>query len=150
MIYDQIIFSDVFTQNHPLLREAMEYLRQCPADKPEGRYTIRGEDIYASVFTYQTGPAATKVFEGHRRYIDIQVVLSGVEMIDMVSSEGLSIKTPYDAEKDVIFYDSPKIFSSIVLRPGFFALLGPQDLHRPGVCLAQPETVRKLVIKVRV
>ena len=47
------------------------------------------------------------------------------------------------------YWQCGKGYSSVVLRPGRFALLYPQDVHRPARALAGSQKVRKLVLKAR-
>ncbi|MBN2211649.1 MAG: YhcH/YjgK/YiaL family protein [Sedimentisphaerales bacterium] len=149
MIYDRMVFADAYNGHHPRLRQTIEFIRRCPADQASGRYEIQGNDIYAIVAEYETGSAETKRFEGHQRYIDVQVLLAGAERMDVAISDDLTVDEPYHKEKDVIFYKAPQEYTSLVLRPGYIVILYPQDIHRAGVCLTQPQRVRKLVVKVR-
>ena len=44
----------------------------------------------------------------------------------------------------------PEQFTSMLLEPGNFAVLYPDDIHRPGRMIGEPRQVRKMVLKVRV
>ena len=60
----------------------------------------------------------------------------------------LPVTKEYNSEKDVCFYDSPVAFTSLVMQAGNFAILYPQDYHRPGLHLTEPAEVRNMVIKI--
>ncbi|HNX90527.1 MAG TPA: YhcH/YjgK/YiaL family protein [Candidatus Omnitrophota bacterium] len=114
-----------------------------------GRYEIDGDKMYAMVSVYKTKPADTLFFEGHKKYIDVQIVLSGEERLDVAVLPDPRIKEPYSDEKDIMFIDTPKEYLSFILRPGKFLLLKPGDYHRPCCSLKNVEDVRKVVIKIR-
>lgn len=116
----------------------------------DGRYDIQGNDIYAMVQSYATEALENKRLESHRRYIDIQYIVSGKEVIGWLPIEGLKVMTPYSDENDVVFYHNSECMSQLVLTPGMFAVFYPCDAHRPGCFLDKPERVRKIVIKVKI
>jgi biofilm protein TabA len=128
----------------------LAYLQSFDLDTPDGRYTLDGDDLFALVQSYGTGPATGKKFEAHRAYIDIQFVARGSERILHTRSEGLAVEIPYLEEKDVEFFADPYASSSILLGPGDFAIFFPNDAHKPG-CMAGGRTeVKKVVVKVSV
>jgi len=63
----------------------------------------------------------------------------------------LTIRTPYDKEQDVMFYDPPAEGGvAFTLEPGSFAVLFPQDAHMTQLLDQRPVTIKKLVMKVSV
>jgi YhcH/YjgK/YiaL family protein len=119
-------------------------------DTPDGRYNIKGPDLYALVQSYMTEAPENKKLESHRRYIDVQYIVSGKEVIGWLPTEGLKAMTPYSEEKDVVYYHNSECMSHLVLTPGMFAVFYPHDAHRPGCFLDKPEQVRKIVVKVKI
>jgi YhcH/YjgK/YiaL family protein len=123
---------------------------EAPAD---GRHELEGQELYASLSTYETGDPAAKSFEAHRRYIDIQAVLRGREELFWSPLAGLAERRAYSAAEDAAFFaDPPGGGTALALEPGAFVVLFPQDAHKPG-CRPAGEgarQVRKLVIKVLV
>ena len=117
---------------------------------PDGKYEIKGDDIYAMVKSYTTDSPENKKLESHRRYVDIQYIVSGLEVIGWLPIEGLKVMTPYSEEKDVVFYHNSEGMSRLVLTPGMFAVFYPHDAHRPGCFLDKPGQVRKIVVKVKI
>jgi len=145
----------------PMLDRGLEALRRltgeaaasrahAPAD---GRYELEGEELYASLSTYLTGEPAGKPFEAHRRYIDIQAVLSGREALYWAPLAGLRPRGGYSEAEDITLHEDPMDGGAgLSLEPGAFVVLFPQDAHKPGCCTARGgiQQVRKLVLKVRV
>jgi biofilm protein TabA len=118
---------------------------ECEAD---GRYEIRGQEIFAIVQSYHTESAADKKIESHNKYVDIQYILSGREVIGWFPVAALSESTPYSEEKDAIFYQPADTMTPIIMAPGTFSIFFPQDAHQPGCIFHKAEPVRKIVVKV--
>lgn len=128
----------------------LRWLRQMGAGIGDGRHEIDGDDVFALVSTYQTGPATEKRFESHRVYVDLQYVAAGTERILHAPADGLAAETPYDAEKDIVFYTEPPFSSSLLMRTGDLAVFRPGDGHKPGCMAGGRHEVKKVVVKVRV
>jgi YhcH/YjgK/YiaL family protein len=127
------------------------FIRGLNSNAASGKYEVRGTDILAAVFEYETKPFLDAVLESHREYNDIQIVLSGREFGMAADSRMLEISEPYDSEKDIIFYRKPMAFMShLRFVPGFFAVFFPEDAHITQIMASgKPEPVKKAVIKVR-
>lgn len=117
---------------------------------PLGRNDIDGDDVFANVQEYDTVPAAEKQLEAHRRYYDVQFVVSGEELLQYTQLEGLPECQPFNEGDDFGLYETPAQVTNVVLRAGDMAVLAPEDAHKPGCTLgAAPCHVRKIVVKVR-
>lgn len=119
------------------------------AELPCGRVDIDGDDVFANVQRYDTVPAAQKDLEAHRRYFDVQFVVSGEEQIEVAPLAGLPETRPFDEEGDFGLYETPAETTAVVLRAGDFAVLAPEEAHKPGCALGEPCAVCKIVVKVR-
>lgn len=128
----------------------LAFLRNFDPDTAEGRYPLDGDDLFALVQRYQTGPAAEKRFETHREYIDIQYVASGEERILYVPAYGLQATAPYDESADIEFFAEPGASSSFLLRSGQFAIFFPHDAHKPGCMAGGRSDIMKVILKVRI
>jgi YhcH/YjgK/YiaL family protein len=114
------------------------------------RYDIDADDLYAPVSEYITKNEEDASFEAHQKYIDIQYVINGVEMMCIAPiSQKKDILVPYDATKDVEFMTVTQ-YSSIKATPDRFFIFFPSDIHRPCVKVGENSKVRKIVIKVKV
>ena len=118
------------------------------ASMADGMHQIEGEAAYAIITTYDTRPEEEGTWEAHRRYVDIQCVLSGRERLGYAPLGQMTAKGDYGEAKDVVFLDGDGSF--FTMGPGMFAVFGPEDAHMPGVAVGEPEQVRKVVVKVRV
>lgn len=109
------------------------------------------DGIYAIEQAYETRTRADSVFESHRRYQDIQVIVAGEETMAVSDIGRLSVTQPYVAEKDVILYGDCAEASVLRFSAGEAAVYFPADGHMP--CLrvgAGAGLVHKTVIKVPV
>jgi len=118
-------------------------------EQADGRCEIAGEDLYATVMSYQTRQQADRRQETHRRYADIQIMLEGEERILLAPAGEVGEGSGYQAEKDCEMFDLPPQHSTLRLRTREFAIFFPGEAHQPGVALGEPAWVRKVVIKVR-
>jgi biofilm protein TabA len=144
----------------PQLDRGLEALRRLAGESAasrahtpaDGRHELAGEELYGSLSTYLTGEPAGKPFEAHRKYIDIQAVLEGRETLYWAPLAGLRVRSGYSEAEDIAtFEDPPAGGVGLVLEPGVFVVLFPQDAHKPGCRTGgRGENVRKLVLKVRV
>jgi YhcH/YjgK/YiaL family protein len=131
------------------------YLVSLDSGAADGRTDIRGNDIFAVVSTYETRPVQECRFEAHRRYADIQLLLSGAEEIGWAPLEGPAPTVPHDEQKDVGFFEPPAGgYTRVALMPGIAAVFFPRDAHMPQITPAGAggsegaAKVRKVVIKV--
>jgi YhcH/YjgK/YiaL family protein len=116
---------------------------------PVGKYELRGQSLYALVDEYMTRPRQACRLETHRRYIDVQYVVRGSELMGYAPAISLTPEGPYDRERDVQFHRGHADF--LLLRQGMFAVMMPSDAHMPGVAVdGQPAAVKKIVVKAAV
>ena len=115
-----------------------------------GKHEVHGDDIFYVVNEYETAPVEEGRLEIHRKYLDIQYIVSGVECIGYAPLAGLVEETPYNGKKDLGFYEYTPVMSKLVLKQGMFAIFWPNEPHMPGRCIGNTsEKVRKIVIKIR-
>ena len=129
---------------------AFEFMaRAVKEDLPARRYELDGSELYAFIQEYDT--RTDSKWEGHRKYIDIQYIISGVEVMDVSDIGRLAEVTPYDEAKDVAFFeDKGDGFTRCAVHGGEYAVFFPEDIHRPGLCLDAPAPVKKIVVKVKI
>lgn len=100
---------------------------------------------------YRTRPAAGLQLEAHRRYIDVQYLVEGREVIHWAPLATLTdVTLPYDAAKDAAFFAGTGGEVPLRLAAGQFAILFPDDAHAPCCAWDAPEDVLKVVVKVAI
>jgi len=112
---------------------------------PIGRHEV-GLGAFAIMQEYETKPLSQGAFEAHRKYIDIQYVISGCEQIGWAPLPSLTETSDYDEEKDIQWFSGEG--SMLLVPAGTFMILRPNDAHRPCIQVGQQAHVRKVVVKV--
>jgi len=151
MIVDRIENIGLYAGLPERLRKALEILQDDGlADKQDGQYQVDGNNIFYIVERYRTVEAQQGKFEAHRKYIDIQVVLDGAEMIGWAPVDQLEVAEPYNPERDYLLLETPKTFTQVKLAKGMFTIFFPSDAHMPRCHSNIVSDVVKVVVKVRV
>ena len=152
MIYDSVDNIATYCDEDDAISIAVDFIEDFDLSQPDGRYEIHGDEVFALVQTVTTADASEKSFESHENYVDVQMVLEGVERHDLVllDIEDLEIEQDYDSEKDVMLFKAPKHFSTIIMKPGMFVVYGPDDAHRPCCCVGKPGKIRKVCVKIKI
>ncbi len=136
----------------PALRKAFAFLSKPGLlDLPDGRVDLDGDRVYALIQRYATMPAGAPKFEYHRKYIDVQFIVAGSEIIGWAPRENMSVTDDYDTGKDVCFGTVAEgAWTPVHLGAGKLAVLWPEDAHAPKLAAGSPSTVVKIVVKVAV
>ncbi len=121
-------------------------LRALEEDLADGKYDLEN-GAYAFVSTYVTKPIKDGLYEAHRAFTDVQLILQGQEIIGITSiskmHEGECVKEyEYDIELYRVSGGNLNVLSS-----GDYLILTSQNAHMPGVS-HNPSTTKKLVIKI--
>jgi biofilm protein TabA len=150
MIVDKIENAHLYTPLNDQLAKAFEILTdKALSQKADGRYEVDGDKLYYIVQHYATKPVEECKLEAHKKYIDVQFIVSGQEIVYYTTVNGLKIETPYDQTKDVAFYKVPADITAVNLTQGMFCILFPQDAHIPCCRVNGLSNVHKVVVKVR-
>ena len=132
------------------LSKAIDWLAAGGWDKlPDGKHEIDGQAVFALVSHYNSKALADARYETHRDYIDIQLLVSGKEIVQARAPDGLAVTEPW--KPDIEFYAAPApgTDQELFLAPGTAMVFFPEDAHRP--CIAAggvSEPIHKVVVKV--
>jgi biofilm protein TabA len=134
-----------YVDAHPLFAKAFEFLlRKDLAALPPGRHEIDGDRLYAVVVKADGAGRAKAALEAHRKYIDIQFLLSGADEMGWRPLAECKGSKGFDAAKDLEFFTDPAA-AWCAVRPGDLAVFFPSDAHAPG---GGTGPVHKVVVKV--
>ena len=152
MIFDTIKNCEMYYSLNENFKDAFDFLKKATRENlPVGKYEINGTKLYASVQEYVAKAPEDCNSEGHRNYIDIQYIMSGIEVISSFNIEKATLKTEYNAEKDVAFYENNEMCADCVVESGDYVILFPEDIHRPGMSFeGNAVSVKKIVVKVKI
>ncbi len=148
MILDTLDRAERYFVLHPLFQQAFAWLRTTDLRAlAPGRHAVDGERMVAIVEACAGRSRAEAKLECHRRYIDIQLVLEGVdEMGWRPLADCTRPATDYDAARDIRFFDDAPA-SWVATPPGAYCLFFPGDAHAP---LVSTGFIRKVVVKIAV
>jgi YhcH/YjgK/YiaL family protein len=151
MILDRIDNTRLYLGLHADFAKAFDILTdKTLSQKKDGKYAVDDEKIYYTIQHYTTKPPNEGNLEAHRKYIDIQFLLAGVEILGYAPLKGLTTAEIYNPKKDIAFFNTPKEITKVKLEPGLFCILFPDDAHLPCRQLAGPTEVQKVVIKIKI
>ena len=114
-----------------------------------GRHDVNDEFFY-NVIEYETTGETEVLFESHRKYVDVQLLLEGEEILQVVDINRLKLSIAYDSINDCSFYEPESNVASTVLRPGSIMILYSKDAHRSLSFNGIKRKVRKIVGKISV
>ena len=148
MILDILTSSTNYINLHPGIATAFEFL-SAPGtiQLAPGRYALSGDDVVAIIEKCEGGGRENARLEIHRKYIDVQFVVSGNEWMGWsplaactLAAEGFSAANDFG-----LCNEQPQTWFEV--QPGYFTIFYPSDAHAP---LAGNGPVHKIVVKVAV
>jgi len=148
MITDRLTSAHLYKLLGAGIQRAFEYLLQTDLQSlPVGRYELDGKNLYVMSQEYTSKLPEQGKWEAHRRYIDIQYIISGTERIGYSHLSRL-VQGDYNPEKDFLALTGVGDF--LTLSAGDFMLLFPEDAHMPGMAVSDPVPVKKVVVKIAI
>jgi YhcH/YjgK/YiaL family protein len=148
MIIEKLENAEKYFDLHPAFEKAFSFLRQENlAELESKRYDLDGDKLFCTISKNAGRKRDEAKLEAHQQYIDIQYVIAGDEEYGWRrTSTCKEVDQPYDAEKDIAFYnDAPTTWKKV--PPGYFTIFFPQDAHAPVVGEGE---IHKVVFKVAV
>ena len=147
MIIDNLKNIEKYNEISP---KVAEFLKTLSKDTPVGHYEIE-DGTFANVDVYTTKLHKDCKLEAHKNYIDIQMLLDGVEELDYTAVDGLKVGEAYVENRDVMFFETPqKALDTVVLQGDKFAFIYPHEAHQPQMAFEQQQEVKKVVVKIKV
>lgn len=149
MIIDNLKNAKLYYSLGERMEKAFKYLQENDFSKLEpGKYEIDGTDIFALVQHYESRLVEAVKWEAHRKYIDIQYLVDGIESMGYAYIEDMKVTQEYNEEKDCLFTNGKGSF--LTLKSGMFAVFAPDDVHSPCIAVNEPQPIKKIVVKVLV
>jgi YhcH/YjgK/YiaL family protein len=151
MILDTIAKAGQYKAITRRFASAFDFINGMSSRIAVGRHDVDGENVYAIVQKYTTRGNKRCQLEAHKRYIDIQYLYAGREIILWAPLSCLGgVATPYNDTNDAALYGFVPTARPLRICAGEFAILFPEDAHAPGCMWGAPCEVTKVVVKVRV
>lgn len=147
MIYANLTDAACYCGINPRLDRALELLTpEFLASVGTRRQEIEGESLYVTRFDVETSVDESRLFEYHRRYLDIFVTVQGEERVDIATPGALTVTE----QRGDYWGCSGKAEQSVRLCPGRFLVLFPGDAHRPGMAAEKPDGISRIVFKIEI
>lgn len=148
MIYDSLKHLETYKGIHPGVLKGLELIRNTDfSNMEDGRHEIDHDNLFIMLQSYET-KLKNDTPEAHKKYIDIQYLISGEEKIGVGPLEEMTEETEGHPERDIWFYHGP--FSEILLSGDKFVVFWPGDAHAPCIAVDAPISCRKCIVKVKV
>jgi YhcH/YjgK/YiaL family protein len=149
MIFDSINNAEIYYGLGEKFKIAFQFLQSTDfGSLKDDKIVLDGDNIFAMIQKYKAKNIEDTTWETHKKYIDIQYIVSGTEKMGFVSPNYLDTIIEYNKEKDV-----ERLFGKgdfVQVRKGEFVIFFPDDAHMPGIKIEGNEMVHKVVIKVKV
>lgn len=147
MIYDTINNLACYKGIHPNLDRGLTFLEETLlADLPLGKTIIDGDKVFVNIMETPLQAASEGQFEFHEKYLDIQLDLTGEEMIGIGFSM-IDHSREYDEKNDFgIIGCQKELF--FPLGTDRFIICMPKEPHKPGIRGQLSKNVKKCVVKV--
>lgn len=117
---------------------------------PNGSFEkiILNDEIFAFEQVDYTKRREECFIESHRKYVDFQMIVSGIEQMEYIDIDKLTIDTEYDGEKDLIVYKLEEKTSKFLLQKADVAIFFPEDAHIGQAMYNEESLIHKAVVKV--
>ena len=130
----------------PGLAEAMAFIAELKSYEPATYLLSGGNKILVQQGT--TKPVENALAEAHRKFLDIQYIVAGSEVVGWAPLEEMTPAGEFNEEKDAGMYNGDVQF--ITVPAGFCYVVYPEDGHMPCVHLDAPTNYTKIVVKLKV
>ena len=134
---------------HPNLDLALERINgEFLSALGDERVDIIPGQVWCTKFTYDTIPDEESFFEAHGKFLDIHLMLCGSERVEVAPPAELE-QFESKPENDFYAYRGRGHYH-MVLSPGDFLVVFPNDAHKIKMQVDGAETVTKAVFKIKV
>ncbi|XAW88078.1 YhcH/YjgK/YiaL family protein [Vibrio sp. CDRSL-10 TSBA] len=140
-------------QRYPYIKNNLKHIVQQALKVIEeqtkpGNIVLQPDDVWIEMKHVNTDPADGRMFEIHKQFIDVHVLLEGEEYMGFAHDE-LVVEDLSLVEHDV-YFGSSREGRYFLMKPGELAVFFPGEVHKPQCHLGDESvSLRKAVIKIR-
>ena len=129
--------------------KAFQFLKNTDLKNLTGRHDLDDSNVYVLVSDYNSKDKSDTRYESHKRYVDIQYVASGEELMGKTTSDKAEVAVPYSEANDITYYkyDGGEYMKA---TPENFFVFFPGELHRPSIKIDKSVPIKRIVVKVLV
>jgi len=147
MILDKLQNAFYYKGLNENLKLGLEYLQNTDFTKLEmGKHEIKNDEVFAILQSYDTKEEIDCKLEAHKKYIDIQYMVSGDEIMGVVPFDNQEVLEDLP-DNDVTFFKG--LGEPILVKEGSFVIFYQTDVHAPGIKVSESKKIVKVVVKVQ-
>ena len=148
MILDSLTKLNAYEAVNPHFAKAIEFIKGNDLSKlPLGRNEICGDLVYANVMEAQPKSKEEARLEIHRHYIDIQIPVSGDEVMGYTPLNELPVPDYVESDDAALYPAGLAARDYFNVKNDQFVIFFPQDGHAPAITQV---ALKKVVLKVAV
>ena len=146
MIIDNLTNAEKYISLHKDFKLVFDYLKNNNLETIQCAKNIqlRGNEVFFNLDEYETKP--TQKLEAHKKYIDIQVIITGEEYMGYTNIENTTVTEEYDEKRDVMFLNGN--VDKVLATNKNFIIFYPEDAHMPALSVTEPQKVKKAIFKI--
>ena len=148
MIFGNIKNLEEFDYLSDKIKECFEFYKNNDMKKMEkGSHPIKADELFVNIVEYETTDPENRFWEAHKDYLDLHLMLDGIEQIDLNFIDNMDLGS-YKKEDDYQAMDGEKN-SSVILNEGDFLICYPNDGHMTAIKVKDPQKIKKAIFKIK-
>ena len=141
-------FAKQYYKNKEYWDKAFEFLNNPKLDELKtGKYNLDSAFVVATISYAENSDSGKVKWERHRKYLDLQYVISGSAFYAIAPFNKKDISEPYNDSTDMerITTNSGKYYKA---APGTLFVFFPSDAHKSAIKEQAGDIVKRVVIKI--
>lgn len=148
MIFGNLKFDKRYDFLNEAVLKCLRYAKENDLKSLEtGSYPIDGDNLFVNIVEYTTTTQENRFWEAHKAYIDLHLMLTGLEQIDLNFIQNMTEKD-YVEKDDFLPLEGP-VNSFVHLSKNDFLICYPEDAHRTAIQVDTPITIKKAIFKIK-
>lgn len=148
MILDALENLGMYATLNTNFPKAIEFIQNTNlAALPTGRNEVCGDLVFANVVEVKTKSKEVAQIEIHRKYIDLQIPLSGDETMGYTPIAELPYAEFVEADDASLYPADLNARDYFNVKRGEFVIFFPQDGHAPAIT---SEPLKKVIVKIAI
>ncbi len=149
MVIDLINTLDKYRGIYPCISEVADWIKTNRFNTELGKHEVEGSSWFYINLEYDTKQYFEDlVFEAHRKFLDVHIVISGIEKVHWLPIDQANSSNDYQDEGDYqLFQAKGELCNSLTLGDNNFLMLEPNEVHATGFWSSSKQ-VKKRVIKI--
>ena len=131
-------------------KNTLEYKSLANIGLDECNKIVLDENCFVLEQAYITKDKRDCFFESHRKYIDIQYIFEGSEIMEVENINKLQITQEYNESLDFAKYKQRPNSSTLIINENELAIFYPNDAHMPCIKVDNNQKIIKAVFKIAV